>query len=95
MNIPSFLLQPEPGQIIQIYVRHRRVDFRYGFCRAIHHAGRYVQFVGGFRRREDPSMTTRWAESCDFGIQPFERFSFDLATEAEWMSLNKPPQSSP
>ena len=92
MNIPSFLLQPEPGQIIQIYVRHRRVDFRYGFCRGIHHAGRYVQFVGGFRCRENPSMSLRWAEPHSFGIQPFERFSFELAPEAEWMSLNKPPQ---
>jgi len=94
MKIVSHLLQPEPGQIIQVYVRHRRVDFRYGFCRAIHHAGRHVQFIGGFRRREDPLLPTPWAEPHDFGIQPFERYSFELAPEAEWMSLTTPPQIS-
>jgi len=95
MKPAAFLLQPEPGKIIQIYVRHCRFDFLHGYCRGILHVGRHVRFVMGFRCCENPSMTLRWAEPHDFGIQLIEGYSFNFTPEAEWMGLNKPPQISP
>ena len=95
MKTASFLLQPDPGTIVQIYRRHCLFDFLIGYCRAVLHAGGHVMFADSFRRRSDPQMTAHWAEPHDFGIQLFERYSFELAPEAEWMSLTKPPQRSP
>jgi hypothetical protein len=92
MKTESYLFHPEPGQIIQIYVRHSRFDFLHGYCRAVLHAGRHMMFVRGFRRRTDPGMSVVWSEPCDFGIQPFGRYSLEFTPEAQWMSLNKPPQ---
>jgi len=85
-----YLVKPAPGMIIQIYVRYCHFDFLHGFCRGLLHAGLYVQFIEGFRRHENPEMTIRWAEACDFGIRPLEQFSFELAPEAEWMTRPKP-----
>lgn len=90
MTTEFFLIQPVPGMIIQIYIRYCRFDFLHGFCRGLLHAGRYVQFLEGFRRHENQEMTIRWAEACDFGIRPLEQFSFDVAPEAEWMTRPKP-----
>ena len=89
-----FIVQPSPGKILQVYLRCRRVDFLDGFCRGVLHVGKYVQFLEGFRRRSDPGMTVLWSEPHDFGLQPRERFSVELADEAPWMSLTEPPQIS-
>jgi len=51
---------------------------------------RYVIFIGGFRRGNNPSMTVFWAEHADFGVQLRERYSFDVTLEAAWMSQSKP-----
>ena len=90
MNPELFLLQAEPGKIIQIYARYRHVDFIHGYCRAVLHAGRYFQFLEGLRRCSDPAMRMHWSEPCDFGIQPRERFYFQILPEAEWMLQKKP-----
>ena len=89
MNPEIFLLRPEPGKIIQIYARYGCVDFIHGFCRAVLQAGHHFQFLEGIRRCSDPAMTMHWSEPCDFGIQPRERFYFDIIPEAAWMSERK------
>ena len=90
MNSEIFLLQPEPGKIIQIYARYGCVDFIHGFCRAVLQAGHHFQFLEGIRRCSDSAIRMHWSEPCDFGIQPRERFYFDIIPEAQWMSERKP-----
>ena len=94
MKDSLFIVQPEPGKIVQIYVRHRHFDFLHGFCRGILHAGRYVQFLEGFLLRSNPEMTALWSEVHDFGIQRRDQFSFETTDEAPWMSLTKPSQNA-
>lgn len=86
MKTLLFILQPEPGKIVQISRRCRGIDFVYGFCRAVLCAGLHVSFVGSFRRGTDPELATQWAEPCDFGIQSCRNISFDLTPEAGWMN---------
>ena len=90
MNDELFLLQPEPGKIVQIYVRHRHFDFLQGFCRGVLHAGPYIQFLEGFLRRANPNMTVLWSEAHDFGIQRRDHFTFETADEAPWMTSSNP-----
>jgi len=90
MTKDIFLIRPVPGMIIQIYIRYCRFDFLHGFCRAMLNSDRYVIFLGGFRRGTNPTMTVFWAENANFGIQLRERYSFDVAPEAAWMSQAKP-----
>ena len=90
MNPEIYFLQPEPGKIFQIYARYGCVDFIHGFCRGVLHTGRHYQFLEGIRRCSDPAMTMHWSEPCDFGIQPRERFYFEIIPEAAWMSHSNP-----
>lgn len=90
MKDDLFIVQPEPGKIIQIYVRHCHFDFLHGFCRGILHSGEYVQFLEGFRRRSNLAMTALWSEAHDFGIQRRDRFTFETADEAPWMPPSNP-----
>jgi hypothetical protein len=93
MKDELFLIQPEPGKIIQIYLRCRQYDFLHGFCRGILHAGRYIQFLEGFLRRANPDMTVLWSEPHDFGIQRRDQFSFETTDEAPWMSHSNPQKT--
>ena len=90
MNSEIFLLQPEPGKIIQIYARYGCVDFIHGFCRGVLQTRNHFQFLEGIRRCSDSAIRMHWSEPCDFGIQPRERFYFDIIPEAQWMSERKP-----
>ncbi len=85
-----FHIQPEQGQVVEISMRYGSCDFVIGYCRAILHAGDFVQLLKGFRRCSDPGLTATWSEPCDFDIQPWRRLSFALAPEASWMLEGKP-----
>ena len=90
MKDELFIVQPEPGKIIQIYLRFRRFDFLHGFCRGIIHAGPFIGFLEGFLRRSNPGMTALWSEAHDFGIQRRDHFTFETADEAPWMTSSNP-----
>ncbi len=90
MNEEVFLLQPEPGQVVQISKRHGRCDFVIGYCRGVLQVGRFVRFLEGFHRCSDPAMTTTWHEPHDFGIQPLRQLSFTITPEAPWMIEGTP-----
>ena len=89
-----FLLRPQPGKVIEISIRHHRLNLRVGFCKALLHLGPYIQILDAFRCGMNPSMTLRWAEPHDFGIQPFGRLAFSFAPEADWMSFSRPTECS-
>ena len=93
MNSEIFLLQPEPGKIIQIYARYGCVDFIHGFCRGVLQTRNHFQFLEGIRRCSDSAIRMHWSEPCDFGIQPRERFYFDIIPEAGWMSHSNPQKN--
>jgi hypothetical protein len=93
MKDELFILRPDPGKIVQIFLRCRHFDFLHGFCRGLLQAGRYVQFLDGFLRRANPDMTVLWSEAHDFGIQRRDQFSFELADETLWMSHSKPKRT--
>jgi len=94
MKTGLFLLQPPPGKVIGVHVRHRRVDFRFGFCRGIIHLGPYVELMEAFRPGMDQGMKTRWAVPCDFGFHPLGRLSFEFVPEVPWMAQPKPQEEA-
>ena len=85
-----FQLRPTRGHVFGVAVRtgkkRRQYDFQVGFCQAVLFAGGYAFFEQGFRREDDLTMSSSWAQPVDFGVIPQERVSLELIPSAPWMS---------
>lgn len=94
MNMDLPLVVPEPGMVIEFYVRSGRFDFLVGFCRGLIFSGKYVIFVGAFRRGSDPAMSCYWAEPYNYGTYAANRFVFGFVPESDWMTQLRPEGES-
>lgn len=90
MKEDFFVVQPDAGTVMQIYVRFGRFLFLHGFCRSAILANGHLRVVNGFRVRFAHDMTARWAERHDFGFLSLKGYALDIVPEEEWMSEFRP-----
>lgn len=76
MKLESYLLRPEPGLVVEIFIRRGQMEFHFGFCREVLHMGEYLAFIRSFRRASNVGLTGFWPELHDFGVQRNCQFTF-------------------
>ena len=95
MNFEAFFIEPEPGDIVEIYTPVLYLHFLTGYCRSVIQTPTHLHFLGGFRRVSDVDLTHCRAESCAWECVPLAKASIGFAQEQPWMRLTEFPKQKP
>ena len=85
-----FLFQPESGHVLVVHRCFGPVHLVAGYCRSAIQCGPRVNCLGCFRRAEDASLRTSWAEPAELGFLKIEQITIIPVLEAPWMLLTRP-----
>lgn len=89
MNFEAFLIEPEPGHVVEIYTLHRYHYLLTGYCRAVIQTPNHLHFIGGFKRESNVDLTHCWAMPNEWESVSLNEASIGFIREQPWMRLQQ------
>jgi len=92
MNFEAFVIEPEPGHVVEIHTLHLYHFFLTGYCRSVIQTPTHLHFLGGFKRISNVDLTHCRAEPHEWECVPVAKASIGFSLEQPWMRLPQPPE---